>query len=100
MNPGAANLYIYYRVRAADAPQLITAVRDLQANWRSELPGLDCTLSQRVDDSESHLTLMETYAHPQGLSPEWQRTIEAGVERRLGGWIDGERHVERFEPCA
>lgn len=100
MNPGAANLYIYYRVRPADAPQLIAAVRDLQAQWRSELPGLDCTLSQRVDDGQPHLTLMETYVHPQGLSPAWQRAIEAGVERRLSRWIDGERHVERFEPCA
>ena len=100
MNPGAANLYIYYRVRPADAPQLIAAVRNLQAQWRSELPGLACTLSQRVDDDRQHLTLMETYTHPQGLSPQWQQAIEAGAGRSLASWIDGERHVERFEPCA
>lgn len=100
MKPGAANLYIYYRVRPADAPQLIASVHALQARWRSELPGLACTLNQRVDDGEPHLTLMETYTHPQGLSTQWQQAIEAGAGHALARWIDGERHAERFVPCA
>ena len=100
MNPGAANLYVYYRVRPADAPQLIGAVRALHAQWRAELPGLDCTLSQRVDEGGPQLTLMETYVHSHGLSSQWQQTIEAGAGRALARWIDGVRHVERFLPCA
>lgn len=100
MTPGAANLYIYYRVRAAHVSQLIAAVRVQQAQWQSELPGLVCTLSRRADDDARDPTLMETYLHPQGLSVEWQHKIEAAMARRIARWIEGARHIERFLPCA
>lgn len=100
MSPGAANLYVYYRVQPADAPRSIAAVQGLHAHWRSEMPGLACTLSQRADDDTQHVTLMETYTHPEGLSPRWQQAIERSAGQALAPWIVGERHLERFVPCA
>lgn len=100
MSPGAASLYVYYRVRPVDAPPLIAAAQALHARWRSELPGLVCTLSQRAEDGTPHLTLMESYSHPEGLSPHWQQVLEAGAAHALAPWIVGPRHLERFVPCA
>ncbi len=100
MSPGAANQYVYYRVRPADAPALIAAVRALHATWQAALPGLACTLSQRAEIGAELLTLMETYSHAEGLGQAWQRDIERAARDRLAAWIVGERHVESFVPCA
>jgi hypothetical protein len=100
VSPGAANLYIYYRVRSADVSRLIAAVHALHAQWQSELPGLTCTLSQRADAETQLVTLMETYSHPDGLNPHWQRVIDHAAGQSLARWIVGERHLERFVPCA
>lgn len=100
MSPGAANLYVYYRVRSADAPQLIAAVHALQVRLRSEIPGLNCSLSQRAIDDAQGPTFMETYSHVDGLDAKSQQLIESGTERALREWIVGDRHVERFVPCA
>lgn len=95
-----AQLYVYYRVRPADAPTLIKAVRELQAGWQAALPGLVCTLSQRTDNDADLLTLMETYACVQGVAKQWRRKIEHGAAEKLAAWLVGERHVEVFVPCA
>ena len=100
MSPGAANLYVYYRVRSADAAQLIAAVDSLQARLRPEFPGLVCSLSRRLDDAAQDATLMETYSHAEGLSPSSQQLIEQRMGPALRAWIVGDRHVERFIPCA
>lgn len=100
MSPGAANLYVYYRVRSADAPQLIAAVHALQARLRSEIPGLICSFSLRAMDDAQGPTFMETYSHAEGLDAQSQQLIEARAGRLLGAWIVGDRHVERFVPCA
>ena len=100
MSPGAANLYVYYRVRSADAAHLIAAVDSLQARLCSEFPGLVCSLSRRADDDAKGPTFMETYSHAEGLSPPLQQLIEANVGPALRAWIVGDRHVERFIPCA
>ena len=100
MSPGAANLYVYYRVRSADTPRLIAAVQDVQARLRTEIPGLVCSLSQRAIDDAQGPTFMETYSHAEGLSPPLQQLIEAHVGPALRAWIVGDRHVERFTPCA
>lgn len=100
MSPGAANVYVYYRVAPADAPRLMAAARALHATWQAALPGLVCTLSRRVEAVADLLTLMETYAHVEGLSPASQHDIERAACEQLGAWIVGVRHVERFVPCA
>ena len=100
MSPGAANLYVYYRVRLADAAQLVAAVDTLQARLRIAIPGLVCSLSQRLDDGAKGPTFMETYSHAEGLSPPSQQLIEEHMGPALRAWIVGDRHVERFTPCA
>ena len=100
MNTGPEQLYVYYRVRQADAAALIAGVRkwhaDLQATW----PGLICSLGQRTQDSAELITMMETYAHAEGLPAAWQHDIEQQAQKRLGTWIVGQRHAENFVPCA
>ena len=100
MSLGAANLFVYYRVRAADVAQLIAAVDTLHARLRMAHPGLVCSLSRRLDDTAQDTTLMETYSHAEALSPSSQQLIEQRMGPALRAWIVGDRHVERFIPCA
>ena len=100
---GGAQLYVYYRVRPADAAAVIAAVGALHAGWRDRWPGLACTLARRVeerDGADEPLTLMETYHQPGGVPDACQREIERAARERLGAWIHGERHLEVFVPCA
>ena len=100
MSPGAAQVFVYYRVQAVDAAAAIAAVRTFQNDLQALMPGLNCTLSQRADDSGELLTLMETYAHAEGVGPAWTREIERLAHDALAAWTVGERHLEVFVPCA
>jgi Domain of unknown function (DUF4936) len=100
VNPSAAQLYVYYRVKAGDAASAIAAALAMQCGLQSTLPGLICTLSRRADEERELRTLMETYAHAGGVTAEQRRTIEDTGRAQLGAWIVGERHFEVFEPCA
>ena len=100
MSSGAAQVFVYYRVRAADVPALIADVQSLQAHWRAAFPGLACTLSRRVGDQTDPVTLMETYCHATEATAAWHDAIENRARDRLAMWIVGERHVEVFVACA
>jgi quinol monooxygenase YgiN len=100
VSPGAARVYVYYRVRPADASAVIAAVRALHARLQAAMPGLSCTLSRRAEQDGDLLTLMETYAHADGVPADWQGAIERGAQEQLAAWIVGARHVEVFVPCA
>ena len=100
MSDGPAQVFVYYRVRAADAAAAIAAVRAGQAHLRLSLPGLACTLSRRADDAAEHLTLMETYAHADAVTAAAQRDIERQMRAAIEAWLIGERHIEVFVPCA
>jgi hypothetical protein len=100
VSPGAAQVYVYYRVRPADAPALIAAIRALQARFQIAWPGLACTLSQRAENDADLLTLMESYRRADGSALDWQRDIERMAHEQLDTWIVGDRHVEVFVPCA
>ena len=100
MSPGAAQVFVYYRVQARDAAAAIAAVRMFQNDLLALMPGLNCTLSRRADDSGEQLTLMETYTNAEGVGAAWQRDIEQRAHDALAAWIVGERHVEVFVPCA
>jgi len=84
----------------ADAALAIAAIAAFQSRLRASMPGLSGTLSRRVDDAVDLLTLMETYAHADASSPDWQRDVERLAQEKLVAWIVGERHVEVFAPCA
>jgi hypothetical protein len=96
----AAHLFIYYRVRAADATAAIAAARAMQAELQTVFAGLLCALSRRAEDRGDLLTLMETYAHVDGVPADWQHAIERRAQEQLGAWIVGARQVEVFVPCA
>lgn len=100
MTLAGVQVYIYYRVKRADAAALIGAVQDLQAELTTALPGLRCSLAQRVETGADLLTLMETYAHPEGLSEAWRHALEGRANTQLARWTVGVRHVELFAPCA
>jgi Domain of unknown function (DUF4936) len=100
VSPGAAQVFAYYRVRPADASAAIAAVRTLHDSLRAAMPGLMCTLSRRADGDTELLTLMETYAHADGVGEVWRITIECGAREALAAWVVGKRHVEVFVPCA
>ena len=95
-------VFIYYRVRAADAAALLAAAQRWHASLRQQYPGLKPRLLRRSDDGHALQTWMETYAAdplPEGISPALQSDIEAQA-RVLAPWIDGPRHIEVFSPCA
>ena len=100
MSDGRAQVFVYYRVRAAGAAAAISAVQAGQADLRVTLPGLACTLSRRADEAAEYLTLMETYAHADGVTAAAQRDIERQTRAAISAWLVGERHIEVFVPCA
>jgi predicted metal-binding protein len=100
VNSHAVQIFVYYRIRAADAAPAIAAVAAFQASLCRSIPGLAGELSRRVDDGADLLTLMETYVHADAASPDWQHDIERLARKQLATWIVGERHVEVFVPCA
>ncbi len=92
-------LFVYFRVTRASEAAVVAAVRELQAAWQAAMPGLQCELLRRADDSAA-VTLMETYACASGISGAWQERIERDASARLATWLVGARHVELFESCA
>ena len=93
-------IYVYYRVRLANAPVAVAAVRSFQAGLVVALPGLHCGLAQRAEQGGELLTLMEIYGHPSGLSAAWRLETETLAQTQLAPWTVGQRHVEVFEACA
>jgi hypothetical protein len=96
----ARRLYVYYRVAAADETPVVQAVRALQREWQTALPGLRCELLRRgTDTAVAEVTLMEVYSADDGVPPDWQARIEREAQALLAPWRCSERHVEVFRPC-
>ena len=97
-------LFVYYRVRSADAATALAAVQELQASLREIHPGLVARLLRRPEDVDASQTWMETYAtdprrDPAGVSPQLQAAIEAQAGAMLPP-LAGPRHTEVFVACA
>ena len=97
-------LYVYYRVREADAVAAEADARRLQSVLRAKNPGLLTRLLRRPVASDGLSTWMEVYAtdaaaEPAGVSAALQAEIEREAARQLTR-IDGARHVEVFVACA
>ena len=93
-------LFIYYRVRGADATAARGAVEAMQNALRSTRPGLRARLLIRLEDSAQ--TWMETYstsAESPGIDAAFEALIEVRA-RDLAPFIDGTRHVEAFDADA
>ena len=97
-------LYVYYRVRAAESAVAEAEVLGLQAELRAQTPGLRARLLKRPDEQDGHQTWMEIYSMESavdvdGVSARLQAAIAARAAERLTH-IDGSRHVEVFLACA
>lgn len=105
MRCGARQLFIYYRVNAAQANEAVAAASSMQRVLRERHAGLQTALLRRTDDDQPDITLMETYAldaavAPHGITVELQATIEAQAVVSLGALVTGARHLEVFDLCA
>jgi hypothetical protein len=92
-------LFIYYRVRDADAHAAQAAVSQLHAQLHGTYPRLNARLLRRPAEENGSQTWMETYASPDGISDAMQTRIESEA-LMLAPLIDGPRHTEVFVACA
>lgn len=93
----AQRLYIYYRVAEADLAAALAAGQALRQHLLAAHLGLAAELLRRPGVQGGHITLMETYAHPQGVGDALAGLIEQHAAAALAPWLQGPRHVERFE---
>jgi hypothetical protein len=92
-------LYVYYRIDAASLADAVAAVRDFQSRLRDANPGLQAALLRRPGDQHGDVTLMETYAMPDGVDEALQARIDDAAAP-LARWQRSARHTEVFEPLA
>jgi len=94
-------LYIYYRVRAPQAPAARVAVLQMQSALRAAHPALVARWLRRPDEDQGLQTWMETYAiEAGGVTDAMRARIEAQAALVLQPFIDGPRHTEVFIACA
>ena len=74
------------------------AALNLQSTLCRDHPGLQAELLRRPDLRDGQATLMETYAHADGVDAALAQAIEAAALKSLARWLKGPRHCERFEP--
>ena len=92
-------LYIYWKVAAAQLGPALRITQDLQAALQQRHPGLQVRVLQRADAAGTP-TLMEIYTLPGGVTPTVQQDIEsqAAVHWMPLGAPAPQRHVEVFFP--
>lgn len=93
--------YVYYRVPPASLPSVIDAATAMQTRLRDRFPGLNTSLLRRPEVAADRVTMMEVYALPE-CEPDGPiaAAIEEQATAALARWIDGPRHVERFDVLA
>lgn len=96
--------FVYYRVPTSQLDHAVLAVQQQQQQLRGAYPGLQASLMRRSDPACEHTTLMEVYSRPGSASawpdPALCAAIERAMAPALAKLLQGERHVEGFEPCA
>jgi hypothetical protein len=91
-------LFVYYRIRNADAAAARAAVRTMQDGLRQTHAGLEARLLSRAGDGDELQTWMETYSlanSAEGIAPG----LEARIEAQAAAWshlLAGPRHIEAF----
>lgn len=93
-------LFVYYRVPAAEQASVEAAVVAFQAKLMRRQPGLIARLLVRPDTVDGEQTWMETYAidparRPGGIDLALQARIEAEAAL-LEPLLRGPRHTEEF----
>jgi hypothetical protein len=94
------DLYIYYKVKDADAASLQAAIVPMQATL-AQRHGVAGQLKRRQDGKDGVQTWMEVYpSAPEGFTA----ALDAAVHQAgLFAWTSGLRHTEVFldvAPCA
>jgi hypothetical protein len=89
-------IYVYYRVAAADAAVVAVQVRALQAGLCAAHRGLQARLLRRPMVQADVQTWMEVYAIDGGVDEALQRAIESAAASLLPS-LQGPRHCEVFE---
>jgi hypothetical protein len=93
-------LFIYYRIHAAEASRAREAVQQYQHRLCERHPGLTARLLRRADDDQHTPTWMEIYSLPDtGDAADLQAQIEAEAAM-IAPCLAGPRHTEVFVPCA
>ena len=97
-------LFIYYRVRSAEALAARAAVLASLRHLCGQNPGLSARLLRRTEETDGHQTWMETYAtdplqDPAGITPALQADIESSAQP-MSHCVEGSRHTEVFIACA
>lgn len=87
------DLYVYYRVLAIDAEAFMTRARDYLHQLRVDAQ-IDASLSRRPESKDGFYTWMEVI--PQAGDDVDQTLASWVASSGMGGFIHGERHVERF----
>ena len=90
----APALFIYWHVAPDQVAAAESAARDFQTRARAGHPGLQARLYRRSDGDRDRVTLMETYASPDGLPTE----LADQAAQALASWAMDGRHLERFDP--
>jgi len=89
----STDLYIYYRVAAANAQQFDTAAAAMQAGLSLQHQ-VASALKRSPEIKDEHHTWMEVYS---SVPPDFIDIIEQAVTRHgLAALIDGPRHTEFF----
>jgi hypothetical protein len=95
-----ADLYIYYRVRDEQAPQLAPRVRAMQAALAAS-HSVAGQLKRRPQSTDGLQTWMEIYP---ATASGFEAALALAVrEAALSDWIEGQRHTEVFtdlDTCA
>lgn len=93
--------FIYYRIHLDDLPAAVGAARAMQLELQRTLPGLEAGLLRRPLAADGLVTLMETYTfHDHAAPPPDALDRIEQAARQLAPWLNGQRHVEEFIPCA
>ncbi len=89
----STDLYIYYRVAAANAQQFDTAAAAMQAGLSLQYQ-VASALKRSPEIKDEHHTWMEVYS---SVPPDFIDIIEQAVTQHgLTALIDGPRHTEFF----
>jgi hypothetical protein len=94
------DLYIYYKVKEAQAPALLPQVQAMQRMLARE-HGVATALKRRPEAQDGRQTWMEIYRDAPGAFED--ALARALANTGIGALIDGGRHTETFmdiEPCA
>lgn len=97
------DLYVYYRVPAANAALLLPRITAMQASLAAHFK-LATALKRRPETQNGTQTWMEIYmALPAEASEDFIAEMELEAQQTgLSGLTEGCRHIERFVdlPCA